>query len=57
MLNENPGNKLAQNIHCALALGIPPESIGATLMVEGGMKVDGAPADTLEQLIALCMKN
>jgi len=57
MLNKKPENELSQKIHCALALGISPESIGAALMVEGGIKADGAAADTLEQLIALRMRS
>jgi|GEM_PF-881415 len=57
MWNKESENELTQKIHCALSLGISPESIGATLMVEGGIKADGATADTLEQLIALRMKS
>jgi len=52
MLTDNSENELARKIHYALALGISPESIGATLMAESGMSSDRAAADTLEQLIA-----
>jgi len=34
-------------------LNILPESIDATLMAESGLKVDGATADTREQLITV----
>jgi len=56
MLTSDSENELSRRINHALALGIPPESIGAALMAEVGMEIDRTAADSLEELITSRMR-